>query len=147
MGCAREGHEAAMKGAGMKPLFVLVVGTLVAGCGGAGPSAESPGQPLTLSSGQISKIQAGVRVRLKDPDSARFSRIVAGRMANGRVIACGQVNAKNSFGGYTGMSPFVADLSDSTSAEVVGVEVLRDDFGGIVSGHCRKAGIELPSAL
>lgn len=40
---------------------------------------------------------------LKDPDSANFRNFQAG---TSRSI-CGAVNARNSYGGYTGFSPFV----------------------------------------
>lgn len=50
--------------------------------------------------------QAGklaVREQLKDPDSARFrNTTVSG------VAYCGEVNAKNSYGGYVGFKRFIA---------------------------------------
>jgi hypothetical protein len=55
-------------------------------------------------------VRAQVRARLKDPDSARFRgtgnadiEIAAGKPVS---ITCGYVNAKNSFGGYTGEQPW-----------------------------------------
>ena len=44
---------------------------------------------------------------LKDPESARFRklRLVAYK---GGLLACGEVNAKNSYGGYVGFSQFMA---------------------------------------
>ena len=44
-----------------------------------------------------------VRAQLKDPESAKFSGVIM--RPNGLVI-CGYVNAKNSFGGYTGNKEF-----------------------------------------
>ena len=41
--------------------------------------------------------------RLKDPESARFAEIWALQGSNGNRSICGLVNAKNSYGGYTGM--------------------------------------------
>jgi len=46
-----------------------------------------------------------VRERLKDPDSAHFGRSTV----NAAGIVCGSVNAKNSFGGYSGTSAFGFD--------------------------------------
>ena len=48
-----------------------------------------------------------VRATLKDPDSARFrnDRI---RQFQGKSVACGEVNADNSFGGKTGFKRYVA---------------------------------------
>jgi len=55
---------------------------------------------------------------LKDPDSARFGRIFEGREVVGKTTICGEVNAKNGFGGYTGMTPFVY-FPDNDRAELI----------------------------
>lgn len=47
-----------------------------------------------------------IRLLLKDPDSAQFKGIFASQKS-GLPVACGQVNARNSFGGYTGWKLFV----------------------------------------
>jgi hypothetical protein len=52
----------------------------------------------------IAKVKADILESLKDPDSATFRRITAS--ADGGVI-CGEVNAKNSMGGYIGYRKFV----------------------------------------
>ncbi|MDH2135362.1 hypothetical protein N5J77_30035 [Sphingobium yanoikuyae] len=49
------------------------------------------------------EVESDVRRSLKDPDSANFEKIEAFAKEK---IACGKVNAKNSFGGYTGMEDF-----------------------------------------
>ena len=55
----------------------------------------------------ILRTQDGVKQRLKDPSSAEFrnSRFVD---FEGVPIVCGEVNAKNSFGGYGGFQHFIA---------------------------------------
>ena len=55
----------------------------------------------------ILKTQDGVKQHLKDPSSAEFrnSRFVD---FEGVPIVCGEVNAKNSFGGYGGFQHFIA---------------------------------------
>lgn len=47
-----------------------------------------------------------VREALKDPDSAQFRNI---RFVQGGSVMCGEVNAKNGFGGYAGFTSFVVD--------------------------------------
>lgn len=42
------------------------------------------------------------RSQLKDGESARFSHLVVVNQPTGGGVLCGAVNAKNSFGGYTG---------------------------------------------
>lgn len=46
---------------------------------------------------------------LADPESARFRNVRAFQMKPGAaIIFCGEINAKNQLGGYTGYRPFVA---------------------------------------
>lgn len=66
----------------MRAIIVLVV--VLAGC-----SAEAG-------------IERQVAAALKDPGSAEF-----GETSIRRGVACGSVNAKNGFGGYTGATPFM----------------------------------------
>lgn len=47
-----------------------------------------------------------VAAQLKDPDSAEFGNLRPGK---GKVV-CGEVNARNSFGGFAGMTPFAVDV-------------------------------------
>ena len=47
-----------------------------------------------------------VRSALKDPTSAQFEDV---RAADGEGVVCGLVNAKNSYGGYTGFKIFLSN--------------------------------------
>lgn len=47
---------------------------------------------------------------MKDPSSVQFRNVRLVNYLDGQVI-CGEVNAKNSYGGYVGFSPFVASSS------------------------------------
>lgn len=79
----------------------------------ADPEAEMKGA-LADNSRQslwIIKSKEGITAKLKDPDSADF-RNVHFYSGSGRPIVCGEVNAKNSFGGYSGFEPFVASGTD-----------------------------------
>jgi hypothetical protein len=66
--------------------------------------------------------KAQVRAHLKDPDSATWRNL---RNIGPNVI-CGEVNAKNSLGGYTGFEPFMLDGSlvfiGTSSAESVDIK-------------------------
>ena len=50
------------------------------------------------------RVQArmAIQERLKDPGSAEFRNIVSSE-----TVACGEVNAKNAFGGYVGFTRFL----------------------------------------
>ncbi len=49
------------------------------------------------------QVEADVRRSLKDPDSAKFEDVKAYAKEQ---VACGKVNAKNSYGGYAGSEDF-----------------------------------------
>jgi hypothetical protein len=51
--------------------------------------------------------ERAVRGELKDPDAAQFKDVRANHTEQFGVVACGRVNAKNEFGGYTGFRRFV----------------------------------------
>lgn len=75
------------------------------------PAVAPSGMTVQLSSSEQANIQAGVRSFLKDPASAIFSGpVLAAKQPNGELTACGSVNAKNSYGGYTGAAPFIATV-------------------------------------
>ena len=62
---------------------------------------------ITPSSADIEFAQNVVLEVLRDPESARFRGIYGNELAQDKVAVCGEVNAKNAFGGYTGYSPFM----------------------------------------
>lgn len=75
------------------------------------PSSSTPAtveevRPSGLTESQervaIDEAKERVRAHLRDPDSAKFG----GAMIGPRGVVCGVVNAKNGFGGYTGMQPY-----------------------------------------
>ena len=51
-------------------------------------------------------VMAGVKNKLRDPESAKFEDIYAMNGSHGKRSYCGYVNAKNGFGGYTGKLTF-----------------------------------------
>ncbi len=83
--------------------------------------------------------------RLKDPESARFGKMWAARDTEGVVTVCGLVNAKNSYGGYTGMSPFIGVFprpQPSSGFHVVKIGSSEKDQD-VVLTVCRKHGVPI----
>jgi hypothetical protein len=108
----------------------------------SGSSGVTPGRPIKLSEDQRQTVMRDVRRRLKDPESARFGRMSASN-ADGVVTVCGWVNAKNSYGGYTGMSPFNGVLSSKPKTFfLVGLGSSSSEHSAILE-VCRQAGIVL----
>lgn len=68
---------------------------------------------------------------LKDPDSAKFQNVRVIDQKGGAQVVCGEVNAKNSFGGYTGFQDFYVSLN--------GVEII-EDFDADYTNYCISAG-------
>ena len=54
----------------------------------------------------INRAQAAVRAELRDPDSAQFKNVFVIGTGYDKTV-CGNVNARNGFGGYTGFTPFI----------------------------------------
>lgn len=78
-----------------------------------GPSMSETSDPLTpVVQKTVDAATQRVKGILKDPDSAQFQNV----LARGSVV-CGQVNAKNSFGGYTGFDGFLVDEKNVVLAE------------------------------
>jgi hypothetical protein len=55
----------------------------------------------------IKKAEASICATLKDCESARFRNETVKMGADGTPIVCGEVNAKNSYGGYGGFQGFI----------------------------------------
>lgn len=76
--------------------------------------------------------EAGVRRVLKDPDSAKIVIHQAFAMFDGTIV-CGMVNAKNSFGGYTGDRAFTISIDADGSAGTP--SIAQDDVSSAVSAE------------
>jgi len=63
----------------------------------------------------IVNAQDSVKRLLKDPDSAKFRNIFVNKSKKGFTVVCGEVNAKNSFGGYTGFQRFISGGTPDTT--------------------------------
>lgn len=83
------------------------------------PEATKPERPMTavekkaqqekwFGAETIVAAERAVRRELKDPGSAQFKDVRANYTEEFGVVACGRVNAKNDFGGYTGFRRFVS---------------------------------------
>ena len=111
--------------------------------------ATSATRPLQLSAEQVKEVHEGVRKALKDPGSAQFGDLSAAIDDKGLITICGYVNAKNSYGGFTGHKRYIGMLADSTNAKTkqrflaFSVAAMggaaADDFA--VNESCKRAGI------
>lgn len=71
------------------------------------PVSSGEAYPAQLTSSEREIVLQALKSNLKDPYSAVISNVTARKSANGEVFkVCGMVNAKNSYGAYTGSRPF-----------------------------------------
>lgn len=78
----------------------------------------------------VTASKRAVAAQMKDPESVQFKDVYANYTEEYDIVACGRVNAKNGFGGYTGFKRFVSD----------GKRVIlegRDNLAGAWAGACR----------
>lgn len=122
----------------------LVALLLLGACQTALPPAVH-NDPVTLTGAESAAVEAGVRGALKDPVSAMFEGFMAVRDAKGVITVCGLVNAKNSFGGYTGRKPFIGIIT--TGGTVTGF--VPAGIGGsdiateVILNNCHRVGIPI----
>ena len=83
-----------------------------------------------------------VRAGLKDPASAQFEDVF-GRTKHGLAVACGRVNARNSFGAYEG-SPFFV-VEELTGAVIVQLLQIDVRFQRAWKRDCTGRGDEAPA--
>lgn len=99
-------------------------------------------KPHTLTAAQRKEVEIGVRRSLKDPDSARFGRFVATTDDKGKVHVCGYVNAKNSYGGYTGEKLFHGVFPTDNKGAFAAVGIGGGDNESIVTSvMCKTYGM------
>lgn len=86
------------------------LGAMLSACAATTPVAV---QPASMSSQSASFAQAAVAQTLRDPYSAQFANLQQFQTSNGDTIVCGQVNARNGFGGYAGYFQFYTRFQGS----------------------------------
>jgi hypothetical protein len=130
----------------MRNGWIMFVSVALAGCQtAANPdpvSVAGPYTPTTLTSTQVSAVKNSVSAKLREPGTAKFGEIAGALDAAGNLHVCGMVNAKNGFGGFTGMSPFGVEFG-SSAPKVNGPVSSDPELAGMLVQICRKQGIAL----
>lgn len=123
----------------VSPLALVLAVTLsVSGCGSKEPSLEEK---------IIQLAQEEVKLNLKDPDSAQFRNVVLkedttkpeniDKNIGLQPNVCGEVNAKNSMGGYVGFKPFLVYVQIKNDEIIIGgVDVDGNKYYKAFEQHC-----------
>ena len=75
-----------------------------------------------------------VKAELRDPDSAQFSDVVSEA-----GVACGFVNAKNGYGGFSGKMAFVVTGSEAIAPDVHLIDAPDEEDGKLIKSRCPAA--------
>lgn len=86
-------------------------------------------------------IETGVKLKLRDADSAQFRGIKIGFDEKQTLMACGEVNSKNAYGGYVGFSKFMAMLIERDGKIAAAILVGVDSRNHVVAEQCAKLGM------
>jgi hypothetical protein len=106
--------------------FVALAGVL-AGCGSSDKPAQTPQENVASAIPDDADFRLAVDNQLSDPRSAQFEDVEVGSNA-----ICGEINAKNQFGGYTGFKAFVFErktkrlwVEDSADADAAYEQIMN----------------------
>lgn len=105
----------------------------------------APAELRDLTADEKQALGASLAKGLKDPESARFTWLKVPRNAGDSFDYCAMVNAKNSYGGYTGSKPFMAVVLVKNGKIVGGVLGLvgSDKFANdFIRSDCQKKGFD-----
>lgn len=117
----------------MKRVVTAIAALVLATAVQAGPEDAYDKSTDAKKIGWMQKGMEAAKAKLKDPGSAKFRGVYFHQGADGIPMTCGEVNSKNSLGGYGGFQRFVsAGKSDLTF-----VEEQVTDFSTVWSSFCQ----------
>ena len=74
---------------------------------------------------KIEKAKIKIRALLRDPDSSKFQNLKVSFNSKANEIVCGEVNARNAFGGYTGYSKFNVSIDKINIVSIDKLETIK----------------------
>lgn len=124
----------------MKNYLVLISVITLTACANPNTTPVNT-RPVALTGADQSAVQSRVIDGLKDPSSAQLRNVKAFELSNGQGRAiCGEVNGKNSFGGYVGFRPFYLRLKEGKVVSAVMSTGGQEDYiASIIVQKCAEA--------
>lgn len=146
----RKGRQSPRRG--RQALYGLIPAVFLL-CGCAAPAAAPPafyaGARRALTASEQAAIARGLETSLKDPDSARLLWLpFPATVPDGSAFYCGQINAKNGFGGYTGFAPYIAGVRVQGNRVITAglITIGRGSMANVVMRECAQSGYNPLSA-
>jgi hypothetical protein len=105
------------------------------------PTLAFGSEPRPVTADELAAVRHAVADRLKDPDSAQIRNVMVSPDGENLTV-CGEVNAKNAYGGYVGFRKFLGMLilraNKGPMAIIVGID---SGNAAAVEQTCAKYGI------
>ena len=122
---------------------IVLLGVVVVGAFNLIPSCSSAGTDKTQNRAQDPFFVAvaaedNLKAELKDPGSADFRGRFVSRVTDEGLALCGEVNSKNSFGGYTGFRRFVAGPFKGQPVAIENENADQKEFSKIWEAICSR---------
>ena len=112
---------------------LVIALALVVGLVGCGSSIQSV-EPIELTDDQLALVKEEAANAMKDPQSAQFRNIRAAMVTfegqSPKIDVCGEMNARNAFGGYVGFKTFYGFFEDDGSFRFLSVDPANSSIGG-----------------
>ncbi len=114
----------------MEKSFLICVSAIATSMLVTIPAVSQEKRIRAATAAETAAVKESMEERLKDPDSAKYSDIVVSTKSDGNdiYVICGMVNAKNSYGGYSGKSWFYGALVKNPKQPPI-VVILSVDSG------------------
>lgn len=116
----------------------LSLSILVSACSNSDPAqSDKKSSEDAKKASYIALNQERIKVRLKDPESAQFRNVFVSNtsyISDDTPVICGEINAKNSFGGYTGFERFVSH----GSVQLLETNMADGEMGKIWAQDCGR---------
>ena len=110
--------------------FVVMIAGSMSAFAGASEAYDSTTDAKKIA--WMDRGKAAVREKVKDPDSAVFRQVFFQAGKDGIPMTCGEVNARNGFGGLAGFQRFIS----AGRSELTFLEEQVEDFDVIWDRFC-----------
>lgn len=127
----------------MKKIFLLFYAAIFICTPAIVAADDKPWEPVTDEAG-LRKIFLD-KSKLKDPSSIQLRQLMVSNFqapdSSPATIWCGQVNAKNSYGGYVGFNPFFASNFKGETDVTIDSKTAHAAFLMLMDVYCKGSGV------
>lgn len=120
-------------------LIAITLACLMAAACTPAPSITLTTKTTDTTPQDQAALATGLASQLKDPSSVQYRGVRSFVTSGNQRIICGEYNAKNSFGAYTGFKPFWVRTYEDMPVDTVAADSSSTYLDSIIAGKCREA--------